>query len=162
VQPQRLSVLIADDHDLFAEALTTILQLDERLEVVGRARDGREAIDLASLLQPDVVLMELQIPVLNGIEATCELRRAAPSCRVVIVTASPSADDERRAGEAGASAYVRKGGFAAELFDAIFNAASESLGARAAQLREMPPARPPAPRSRRLAPLTIRALRAFR
>jgi DNA-binding NarL/FixJ family response regulator len=122
------------------------LQLDDGLTVLARARDGREAVDLASLLQPDVVLMELQIPVLNGIEATREVRRAAPGCRVVVVTASASADDECRAREAGASAYVRKGGFAAELFDAIFNAASESLGARAAQLREVPPAPPPAPR----------------
>ena len=138
------------------------LQLDERLEVVARARDGREAVDLASSLQPDVVLMDLHMPVLNGIEATREVRRAAPGCRVVIVTSSTSADDERRAREAGASAYVRKGGFAAELFDAIFNAASESPGARAAQLREVPPVPPPAPRSRRLAPATIRVLRAFR
>lgn len=138
------------------------LQLDEGLEVVARARDGREAIDLASFLQPDVVLMDLHLPVLNGIEATREVRRAAPGSRVVIVTASASAEDESRAREAGASAYVRKGGFAAELFDAIFNAASESLGAREAQLREMPPVPPPAPRSRRLAPPTIRALRVFR
>ena len=145
--PVRLRVLIADGHDLFAEALTLTLQLDDGLKVLARARDGREAVDLASLLQPDVVLMELQMPLLNGIEATREVRLAAPGCRVVIVTASASADDESRAArEAGASAYVRKGGFAAELFDAIFNAASESLGARAAQLREVPPAPPPAPR----------------
>ena len=91
-----LSVLIADDHDLFAEALTMTLQLDERLEVVARARDGREAIDLASSLQPDVVLMDLHMPVLNGIEATREVRRAAQGSRVVIVTSSTSADDERR------------------------------------------------------------------
>jgi DNA-binding NarL/FixJ family response regulator len=107
-------------------------------------------------------LMDLQMPVLNGIEATREVRRAAPGCRVVIVTALASADDESRAREAGARVYVRKGGFTAELFDAIFNAASESLGARETQLREMTPVPPPAPRSRRLAPLTIRALRAFR
>ena len=138
------------------------LQLDEGLKVLARARDGREAIDLASFLQPDVMLMDLHLPVLNGIEATPEVRRAAPGCRVVIVTASASVDDESRARAAGASAYVRKGGFAAELFDAIFNTASESLGAREAQLREAPPVPPPAPRSRRLAPLTIRALRAFR
>ena len=138
------------------------LQLDEGLEVVARAQDGREAVDLASFHKPDVVLMDLHMPVLNGIEATREVRRAAPGCRVVIVTASTSADDARRAREAGASAYVRKGGFASELFDAIFKAASESLGARAAQLREVPPVPPPAPRSRRHAPLTIRALRAFR
>ena len=92
------------------------LQLDAGLKVLARARDGREAINLASFLQPDVVLMGLQMPVLNLIEATREVRRVAPGCRVVIVTASASADDESRAREAGASAYVRKGGLAAELF----------------------------------------------
>jgi DNA-binding NarL/FixJ family response regulator len=138
------------------------LQLDERLEVMARARDGREAIDWASSLQPDVVLMELHMPVLNGIEATREVRRTAPGCRVVIMTSSTSLDGERRAREAGASAYVRKGGFAAELFDAIFNSASESPGGREAQLREVPPVPPPAPRLRRLAPTTTRVLRAFR
>ncbi len=154
--PVRLSVLIADDHDLFAEALTVILQLDERVEVVGRARDGREAIELASSLRPDVVLMELHMPVLNGIEATREVRHGS---RVVIVTSSTSADDERKARQAGASSYVRKGGFAAELFDAIF---SESPAARGAAPRGQPPAPPPAPRSRRHAPTTNRVLRAFR
>jgi DNA-binding NarL/FixJ family response regulator len=134
------------------------LELDERLEVVGRARDGREAVDLASALRPDVVLMDLHVPVLNGIEATREVRRAAPGSRVVVVTSSTSADDEHDARRAGASAYVRKGGFAAELFDAIF---SESPAARGAQLRAVPPAPPPAPRPRRLAPATNRALRAF-
>ena len=153
----RLSVLIVDDHDLFAEALAMTLQLDERLEVVACARDGREAIDLATSLQPDVVLMDLHMPVLNGIEATREVRRAARGSRVVVVTSSISADDEREAREAGASAYVRKGGFAAELFDAIF---SESPGARGAQPRVVPPVPPPAPQSRLLAPTTTRVLRA--
>jgi DNA-binding NarL/FixJ family response regulator len=137
------------------------LRLDERLEVVARARDGREAIDLASSLRPDVVLMDLHMPVLNGIEATRGVRRAAKGSRVVIVTSSTSADDERQAREAGASAYVRKGGFAAELFDAIFDVASELPAARAAQRRGVPPASPPEPRWRRLGPATNRVLRAF-
>ena len=136
------------------------LQLDERLEVVARARDGREAIDLASSLRPDVVLMDLHMPVLNGIEATREVKRTAHGSSVVIVTSSTSTDDERQAREAGASAYVRKGGFAAELFDAIFSA-TESPADRGAPLRAAPPAPPPEPRSQRLLPATNRVLRAF-
>ncbi len=134
------------------------LQLDERLEVVARARDGREAVDLASSLRPDVVLMDLHMPVLNGIEATREVRRTAQGPRVVVVTSSTSADDERRSREAGAGGYVRKGGCAAELFDAIF---SESPATREAQRRGVPPAPQPGPRARWLAPATNRVLRAF-
>lgn len=135
------------------------LQLDERLEVVARARDGREAIQLASSLQPDVVLMDLHMPVMNGLEATRGVRRAAQSTRVVIVTSSTSADDEREAREAGASAYVRKGGFSAELFRAIF---SESPATREALRRGEPPAHRPETQLRRLAPATSRVRRAFR
>lgn len=159
-QPAHLRVLLADDHDLFAEALTVTLELDERLDVVGRARDGREAIELVAALQPDIVLKDLDMPVLDGVEATRQVSRLSPGTRIVVVTSSSSIEDERRAREAGASAYVRKGGFAAELFDAIFSA-SESPAARAAQRRGAPPATPPEPRWRRLAPTTNRALRAF-
>jgi DNA-binding NarL/FixJ family response regulator len=116
-------VLLADDNDLFVEALTVTLELDGRVEVVGRARDGREAITLAASLHPDVVLMDVNMPVLDGVEATREVRQVTPETRVVVVTSSTSAEDERRAREAGARAYVRKGGFAAELFDAVFAAA---------------------------------------
>lgn len=135
------------------------LQRDERVEIVARARDGREAVDLARSLRPDVVLMDLHMPVLNGIEATRRVTRAAEGSRVVIVTSSTSADDERQAREAGASAYVRKGGFAAELFDAIFGA-SESPAAPGTALRAVPPRPPPEPRLRRLAPPTNRGLHA--
>lgn len=153
--PVRLRVLIADDHDLFAEALTVTLQLDERLEVVGRARDGREAIELASSLQPDVVLMDLHMPVLDGVEATREVRQLSPETRVVVVTSSTSTEDERRAREAGASAYVRKGGFAAELFDAVF---AVTNGEGSALRRE----RPVSPRARPQRPLAGAASRVLR
>jgi DNA-binding NarL/FixJ family response regulator len=120
--PARLRVLLADDHDLFAEALSVTLALDERVEVAGRARNGREAVQLARTLRPDVVLMDLDMPVLDGIGATRRVRRLSPAPRVVVVTSSSSAEDERQALEAGAAAYVRKGGCASELFEAIFAA----------------------------------------
>jgi two-component system response regulator DesR len=115
-----LRVLIADDHPLFAEALTLTLEADQRLEVVGHARNGREAIELATGLRPDVILMDLDMPVVDGIEATRSVREVSPASRVVIVTASTSPDDERLARDAGAAGYLRKGCYASDLFNAIF------------------------------------------
>jgi DNA-binding NarL/FixJ family response regulator len=156
-QPGRLRVLLADDHELYIEALTMTLELDERLEVVGRARDGKEAIDLASALQPDVVLMDLHMPVLDGFEGTRGVVHAAPGAQVVVVTSSTSADDERRALEAGASAYVRKGGCSSELFDAVFGVTREDRSAR----RKERPASPRALPNRGLGTAANRARRAW-
>ena len=126
------------------------LELDERLEVVGRARDGREAIELASALQPDVVLMALQMDVVDG------LVHVSPAPQVVVLTSSTSAEDERRALDAGASAYVRKGGCSNELFDAVFAGTSREHSARRRERPASPTARP----QRRLAGAASRALRA--
>jgi len=85
-----LRVLIADDHQLFAETLGLTLDFDERVEVAGSARNGKEAVRLALELQPDAVLMDLEMPVL-------------------ILTASLSPEDAHRARTAGAAAYLTKG-----------------------------------------------------
>jgi DNA-binding NarL/FixJ family response regulator len=121
VQPEpELRIVIADDHPFFVEALALTLELDERIEIAGRARHGKEAVELASDLRPDVVLMDLDMPVLDGIAATRGVRGVSPGSRVVVLTASTSAEDERRAREAGAVAFLRKGCHTAELFKAIF------------------------------------------
>ena len=73
-KPKPLRILIADDHRLFAEALEAILGSDERIEVVGQASDGEQAVELARKLGPDVVLMDVSMPVLDGFEATREIR----------------------------------------------------------------------------------------
>jgi DNA-binding NarL/FixJ family response regulator len=99
-----LRVLIADDHRLFAEALEAILATDERIEVVGQASDGSQAVELAQKLDPDVVLMDVSMPVLDGFEATREIRSRA---------------DVDRSREAGASGYVTKDRIASELVTAI-------------------------------------------
>src|SRR5712691_11525996 len=75
----RWRVLVVEDDDFFAEALTELLEADGSLEVAGRARDGREAIELAEALRPDVVLMDIVLPVMDGIEATREIRRKQPT-----------------------------------------------------------------------------------
>jgi DNA-binding NarL/FixJ family response regulator len=95
-------VLVVDDDSLYAEAATAILRQDDRLDVVGRACDGREAVQLAQSLRPDVVLMDIEMPVMDGIEATRSLRRLLPSARVVVVTSSASEADRRGGPRGGA------------------------------------------------------------
>ena len=87
-----IRVLIADDHRLFAETLGLTLEADPRLEVVGYARDGREAVKLAISLEPDVVLMDLDMPLVDGIEAASAICRSLPA-RVAILTASLLPED---------------------------------------------------------------------
>jgi DNA-binding NarL/FixJ family response regulator len=117
-----LRVLIADDHQLFAETLSLSLDFDERVEVAGSARDGKEAVRLALDLQPDAVLMDLEMPVLDGFNATRLLRRLLPACPVVVLTGSLSAEDAHRARTAGAAAYLNKGCSADHVVAALLEA----------------------------------------
>jgi two-component system nitrate/nitrite response regulator NarL len=112
-------VLIADDHRLFAEALEAILATDERIEVVGQASDGSQAVELAQKLDPDVVLMDVSMPVLDGFEATREIRSGSEGIRVLMLTGSNSRADVDRSREVGASGYVTKDRIASELVTAI-------------------------------------------
>jgi two-component system nitrate/nitrite response regulator NarL len=114
-----LRVLIADDHRLFAEALEAILATDERIEVVGQASDGGKAVELTRRLDPDVVLMDVSMPVLDGFEATREIRAASGGVHVLMLTGSNSRADVDRSREAGASGYVTKDRIASELVSAI-------------------------------------------
>lgn len=126
-KPKALRVLIADDHRLFAEALQAILASDERIEVVGQASDGREAVALARKLGPDVVLMDVSMPVLDGFEATREIRAASEETRVLMLTGSNSRADVDRSREAGASGYVTKDRIASELVAAIVEVVQRRL-----------------------------------
>ncbi len=123
--PRRAAVriVIADDHRLFAEALEAIFAGDRRVAVVGRAGDGREAVELARELRPDIVLMDVSMPLLDGIDATREIRAADAGISVLMLTGSNSRADVDRAREAGASGYVTKDRIAAELVEAILEVA---------------------------------------
>lgn len=119
-----IRVLIADDHRLFAEALEAILGGDDRIEILGQAGDGEEAVRLAHALRPDVILMDISMPVLDGIEATRRIGANASGARVLMLTGSNSRADVDRARQAGAAGYVTKDRIAAELIDAIVEIAS--------------------------------------
>jgi two-component system nitrate/nitrite response regulator NarL len=114
-----IRVLIADDHRLFAEALEAILDGDERITVLGHAGDGEEAVRLAQELSPDVVLMDISMPVMDGIEAAEAIRATDGGARILMLTGSNSRSDVDRSRQAGAAGYVTKDRIAAELIDAI-------------------------------------------
>lgn len=126
-KPKPLRVLIADDHRLFAEALQAILASDERIEVVGQASDGGEAVALSRTLDPDVVLMDVSMPVLDGFEATREIRATSDDTHVLMLTGSNSKADVDRSREVGASGYVTKDRIASELVAAIVEVARRRL-----------------------------------
>ena len=116
-------VLIADDHRLFAEALEAILSTEEGIEVVGRAADGEEAVAMARTLSPDVVALDISMPVMDGFEAAALLEQLDRPPAVLMLTGSNAAEDVDRARRAGVKGYITKDSIAARLVDAILAAA---------------------------------------
>jgi DNA-binding NarL/FixJ family response regulator len=103
-----MRVLLADDHRLFLNALQVALAGEEWIEVVGCAANGEEAVQLVESLAPDLVLMDVAMPVLDGLAATRRIRQLVPSSSVVILTGSDDPAGDVLAREAGASGYLRK------------------------------------------------------
>lgn len=114
-----IRVLIVDDHAVVREGLRAFLELQDRMEVIGEARDGREAIEEAQRLRPDVILMDLVMPRLDGVAAMRELHEQVPAARVIVLTSF--LDDERLvpALRAGAAGYLLKNVEPQELARAI-------------------------------------------
>jgi DNA-binding NarL/FixJ family response regulator len=119
-------VLVVDDHALFAEALMLTLGIDDRIQVVGSASSGVEAVSLAEALRPDVVLMDVHMPSMDGIEATRRVRNVSPGSRVVMVTAARSPEVAYHALAAGAERCLTKDTPAVRLIDAILDAPRRS------------------------------------
>lgn len=115
----RINILIADDHTLFRHGLRRILGDYDDLRVVGEASDGGEAVTLVEQLQPDVVLMDVQMPRLSGPEATRRIRAAHPNTQVIMLTVSDRDEDLFASVKAGARGYLLKNAETAELIEAI-------------------------------------------
>lgn len=113
-------VLIADDHTLVAEAFNKILESD--FDVVGIVQDGRDLVDAAQRMQPDVILVDIGMPLLNGLEATQRIKHILPEVKIVCVTINHDPDLVAEAFRRGASAYLSKAAAASELFAAIHKA----------------------------------------
>ena len=119
VEPRPRLVVITDDDRQFVELLTALLSSVPHLRVVGRAANGQEAVTLTESLRPDVVLMDLDMPVLNGFEATARIRELAPDTCVVIISAYDDPSRVRAAEEAGAAGFVAKGDVPTELAERV-------------------------------------------
>lgn len=104
----KIKILLADDHALFREGLRSLLEDQEDIEIVGEAEDGLEAIRLAAQLQPDLILMDINMPVIDGVEATHRVLRQNGMIRIVILTMYPQDEYAFEALKAGAKAYLLK------------------------------------------------------
>ena len=130
-QEQKVRVLVVDDDPDFVEAATVSLAADRRIEVVGGAASGEEAVKQAVALRPEVVAMDVAMPGLDGLEATKLITKDQPECRVVLVSGSIFVDrgDEgfEAARAAGASAYVVKSRAVLDLAEVVVSVAREQL-----------------------------------
>src|SRR5829696_5831414 len=112
-------VVVVDDHPLMRCALRQMLSAQADLEVIGEAADGQEAVELCRRLHPDLVLMDVRMPRMDGLESTREIKRELPRTIVLILTASADTDDLSEALKAGAAGYVLKGAPITQTLDAI-------------------------------------------
>ena len=121
---EQIRVLIVDDHPHFRDGMRALLSSVSDLEVVGEARDGEAAISLAEKLQPDVILMDLGMPGVNGIEATRRILHTSPHVSVLVISMQEDDDSVFAALQAGARGYLLKGALKAEILRSIRSVAS--------------------------------------
>jgi len=112
-------ILIVDDHALFRQGLRRILESEGRLVVVGEASDGTEALQMARVLRPDIILMDISMPHFNGMEATRKIKRLLPSTKIILLTMHEDPFIQEEGMRMGASGYVLKKAVDRELFEAI-------------------------------------------
>ncbi len=115
----QIRVLIADDHVIVREGIHALLEVQPDIEVVGEVTNGEEAVNKAKEIQPDIVLMDITMPVMNGLEATKLIRQQSPEVRILVLTMHESDDYFFKILEAGASGYFVKGGSSSELVSAL-------------------------------------------
>lgn len=116
---RKITILIADDHTIVRRGLVSLLSLSDDFEIVGEAENGREAVDLTVSKDPDVVLMDIGMPILNGLEATRQIRKLAPHVKVLVLSGYDNDDYILQVIQCGANGYVLKNSLLEDLFTAI-------------------------------------------
>lgn len=146
-----ISVMLVDDQALFRDGLRAVLSVQANLQIVAEAANGREAVATAKSIEPDVVLMDLRMPVMNGVEATRAIRAAVPACQVIVLTTFDDDEQVFDALRAGALGYLLKDSPPARLVEAICAAArgesflQPSIAAKVlAEFNRLSPKRQPA------------------
>ncbi len=114
-----IRIVIADDHAVVREGTREILERDPALEVVGEAEDGQQAVDLTASLKPDVVVLDMALPVLNGIEAAHQIRAVSPGTKILVLSAFDDDDYVHAVMQAGAAGYLLKTAHGSEVVNAI-------------------------------------------
>ena len=120
-----------DDQEMFVDAIRALLSTDDRIEIVGATDNGAHALELAEALQPDVALVDLALPRMDGYETTRRLKAKRPELRVVVISGLSEDGVAERAKHAGATRYLFKGGLHAEIIDAILDRSEQPGQARA-------------------------------
>lgn len=120
-QTRPVRVLIADDEPLFIEMVEALLAGEQEIEVIGVARDGQEAVELALSLDPDLTLMDVSMPVYDGIEAIRRIRERNPSACILVLSGSSSSADVDRSRQAGAAGFVTKDRIDSHLVEQILD-----------------------------------------
>ena len=116
---KKIKLLVADDHKIFRQGIKKLLEDESDLQVVGEASDGREAVKKATELKPDVILMDIAMANLNGLEATRHIKKQLPSAKVIMVTMHKNEEYVLQSFQAGASGFILKEGAVEELVSAI-------------------------------------------
>ncbi|MDO8541547.1 MAG: response regulator transcription factor [Opitutaceae bacterium] len=106
--PKQITVLLAEDHAIVRQGLCALLNRDAQIKIVGEAQTGREAVELAQKLQPDVILMDIAMPVLNGLEATRQILAANRAARIIILSAHSDDEYVERTTAAGVAGFLEK------------------------------------------------------
>jgi DNA-binding NarL/FixJ family response regulator len=123
----RIRVLLVDDHALVRNGLSSVLRYHTELQVVGEASDGQEAVALAAALKPDVVIMDVNMPRMDGVEASKRIKRDFPSTVVIGLSMHEGGDHESAMRESGAAAYLTKDAAAERLIETILRCRAASL-----------------------------------
>lgn len=116
---KKIKLLVADDHKIFRQGIKKLLEEESDLQVVGEASDGRDAVKKATELKPDVILMDIAMANLNGLEATRQIKKQLPSAKVIMVTMHKNEEYVLQSFQAGASGFILKEGAVEELVSAI-------------------------------------------